>query len=87
MYSPVITAPLNLEKTLKLDDGRMYVGVTAATGNSHWQVHDILQWQFTSLYIDRDYTPPLVVNGIGSKDCVNMTECVNFPDFETINKI
>jgi hypothetical protein len=82
MYSPIITCPLNLEKTLSLDDGRMYVGLTAATGNSHWQVHDILQWQFSSLYIDRLYTPPTIVNGIGAKYCVNETVCVNFPDYD-----
>ena len=32
--SPVITIPMNLDATLKLDSGRMYVGLTAATGIS-----------------------------------------------------
>ena len=82
MYSPVITTPLNLEKTLDLDEGRMYVGITAATGDAHWQVHDILGWQFTSLFIDQDYTPPQVVNGEGARDCINETVCVNYPDFD-----
>lgn len=82
MYSPIITTPLNLEKTLQLDEGRMYVGLTAATGSAHWQVHDILGFQFSSLYIDRDYTPPQVVNGEGAKDCANYTVCTNFPDFD-----
>merc|ERR1712000_240709 len=66
MYSPIITTPLNLDKTLELDEGRMYVGVTAATGESHWQAHDILGFQFTSLFVDQDYTPPQVVNGEGA---------------------
>ena len=39
MYSPVITTPLNLDSTLHLDNGRMYVGLTAATGDSHFQVY------------------------------------------------
>ena len=30
--SPVITTLINLDSTLKLDNGRMYVGLTAATG-------------------------------------------------------
>lgn len=82
MYSPIITTPLNLEKTLQLDEGRMYVGITAATGNAHWQVHDLLGFQFSSLYIDQKYTPPQVVNGEGAKDCSNYTVCTNFPDFD-----
>lgn len=82
MYSPIITTPLNLDKTLELDEGRMYVGVTAATGESHWQAHDILGFQFTSLFVDQDYTPPQVVNGEGAKDCVNETVCVNRPDYD-----
>mmetsp|Transcript_14047 Transcript_14047/g.30832 ORF Transcript_14047/g.30832 Transcript_14047/m.30832 type:complete len:963 (-) Transcript_14047:82-2970(-) len=43
MYSPVITTPINLASTLALDDGRSYVGLTAATGDEYWQAHDILR--------------------------------------------
>lgn len=82
LFAPIITTPLNLEKTLDLDEGRMYVGITGATGDAHWQAHDILSWQFTSLYIDRDYYPPVVVNGEGAHDCVNRTVCTNFPDLD-----
>jgi hypothetical protein len=82
LYSPIITTPLNLEKTIDLDNGRMYVGVTAATGDAHWQAHDILEWQFSSLYIDKDYYPPQVVNGEGARDCVNRSVCVNSPDYD-----
>jgi hypothetical protein len=81
MYSPVITTPLNLESTLNLDNGRMYVGLTAATGDSNYQVHEILGWQFRSLYIDKIYYPPLIVNGEGAHECVNETECVHKPDY------
>jgi len=56
LYSPVITTPLNLEATLNLDNGRMYVGLTAATGDSHFQTHEILSWQFRSLYADKVVT-------------------------------
>ena len=52
MYSPTITTPINLDYTLKLDNGRAYVGLTAATGESLWQAHDVLSWQFSSLYVD-----------------------------------
>ena len=44
MFSPVLITPLNLAATLKLDDGRSYVGVTAATGSEHWQAHDVLRF-------------------------------------------
>eukprot|EP01041_Mallomonas_annulata_P008232 gene8232-16928_t len=82
LYSPVITTPLNLDATLKLDSGRMYVGLTSATGDNHWQAHDLLDWRFQSLYKDIAYTHPLVVNDEGSYECVNTTECVHRPDFE-----
>jgi len=82
MYSPTITTPINLDKTLKLDNGRAYVGLTAATGESLWQAHDILSWQFSSLYIDEKYNPPTVVNGEGAHACVNETECVHVPEYD-----
>ncbi len=82
LYTPIITTPLNLDKTLKLDDGRAFVGLTAATGDSHWQSHDILSWKFKSLFIDQKYTPPLIVNGVGDRQCRNLAECVNFPDYD-----
>lgn len=82
MYSPVITTPLNLDSTLRLEDGRMYVGITAATGDNHWQAHDILSWQFKSLYIDKVYQPPLILNGEGDYRCVNVDECVHLPDYD-----
>lgn len=82
LYSPVITTPIDLASTLKLDSGRAYVGVTAATGDNDWQAHDILAWSFSSLYIDQDYNPPVRVNGIGDFQCVNLTACVHHPDYE-----
>jgi hypothetical protein len=82
MYSPIITTPLNLDATLTLDSGRMYVGVTAATGNNHWQVHDLLSWNFQSLFIDEAYTPPMIVNGEGAYQCMNDTVCVHYPDYD-----
>lgn len=80
MYSPVITTPMNLGATLSLEDGRAYVGLTAATGDQYWQAQDILEWQFTSLFVDEDYTPPVKVNNDGVYQCVNVTECVHPPD-------
>ncbi len=82
LYSPVITTPINLESTIKLEDGRMYVGLTAATGDNHWQAHDILSWQFKSLYKDKKYQRPLIINGEGDYQCANLKECVNFPDYD-----
>lgn len=82
MYSPVLTTALNLDKTLNLDDGRAYIGLTAATGVRNWQNHDILGWQFTSLHIDDNYTPPPIVNGEGAYQCINETVCVNHIDYD-----
>ncbi len=82
MYSPVITTPLNLAATLQLDDGRSYVGITASTGDQYWQAHDILGWKWTSLFIDEEYHPPLIVNDEGDHRCRNNTECVHFVDYD-----
>jgi hypothetical protein len=82
MYSPVITTPINLGATLSLDDGRAYVGLTAATGDQYWQAQDILEWKWTSLFVDEEYTPPLVVNKEGDYRCVNESVCVHPVDFD-----
>ena len=82
LYSPVLTVPLNLEATLKMDAGRMYVGLTSATGNSNWQAHDVLQWQFRSLFEDRAYEPPVVVNGEGAHECRDASVCVHEPEYD-----
>jgi hypothetical protein len=82
LYSPVIITPINLDATLKLDDGRAYVGFTAATGDSHWQAHDILDWRWESLYQNKEYNEPLIVNGEGAYECVNETACVHPVDYD-----
>lgn len=82
LYSPVITTALNLEFTISLDNGRAYVGLTSATGDNHWQAHDILEWQFQSLYHDIPYTPPLVIGGVGGQSCVNETVCTHREDYD-----
>jgi hypothetical protein len=52
-----LVAPLNLADTLRLDHGRAWVGFTSATGDDTWQVHDILQWEFSSLRMDSTTVP------------------------------
>jgi hypothetical protein len=54
---PVLVTPLNLAHTLYLNHGRAWVGFTSATGDDTWQVHDILQWEFSSLRMDRHFFP------------------------------
>lgn len=49
MDNPLIITPLNLCSTLNLHSGRAWVGFTAATGEAHFQAHDILRWRFSSL--------------------------------------
>ena len=45
--TPLLTVPCNLENTLRLDQGRAWVGFTASTGSSAWQGHEVLAWEFT----------------------------------------
>jgi hypothetical protein len=47
LANPVMTVYLNLEKLLNLDNGRAWVGFTAASG-SDWQCHDLVSWTFDS---------------------------------------
>ena len=41
---PVLTVSVDLAQTLDLDQGRAWVGFTAATGGG-WQNHDIQNWR------------------------------------------
>lgn len=82
LYSPVIITPLNLDATLDLDNGRAHVGFTAATGTNHWQVHDLLDWSWTSLFLNKDYTPPLVLNVEGGHKCTDESVCVKLADHD-----
>jgi lectin family protein/CHRD domain-containing protein len=45
MTKPILTVPVDLATTLKLDNGTAWVGFTAATGN-RFQAHDILSFSF-----------------------------------------
>ena len=78
MLSPVAALPLNLDATLSLDSGRAWVGFTAATGANMWQVHDILDWEFSSLRKTPHYSPPVVINPSGKDGawrCAVGTHC------------
>ncbi len=82
LFSPIITTPINLESTLKLDRGKATVGFTGSTGDTHWQTQDILLWTFDSLTLDGDYTPPLIINGEGSFECEDVLSCPHLPDLQ-----
>ncbi len=45
------------------NEPRAIIGITAATGDKNWQSHDILSWDFKSLYLDPAYNPPILING------------------------
>lgn len=79
---PVLITMLNIEDTLHLDNGRAFVGFTAGTGDNNWQAHDVLSWQFRSLWQNRPYTRPSVVNGEGAFECINEEKCVHRPDLD-----
>jgi len=77
---PVLIVPLNMEATLNLNHGRAWVGFTAATGFNTWQVHDILDWRFTSMRRDnvkKDYVPSPVVNGENAFKCSGVNDAVD----------
>tara|TARA_B110000208_G_C11744366_1_gene421152 strand:- start:681 stop:1100 length:420 start_codon:yes stop_codon:yes gene_type:complete len=71
MTAPLLILPLNLGALLdtKATDGRAWVGFTAATGDSHWQAHDIMEWEFASTRIDlfnAQRAGPALVGGVGA---------------------
>jgi hypothetical protein len=43
--APVLSVPVDLSGTLRLDDGSAFVGFTAATGGA-FETHEILGWEF-----------------------------------------
>lgn len=66
LLDPVLITPVHLAKTLTLNHGRAWVGFSAATGKETWQVHDVMDWTFTSLRMDSIYVAPTIVNGVGA---------------------
>jgi hypothetical protein len=56
LKNPVMTVYVNLNKVMDLDDGRAWVGFTAASG-ADWQNHDLVSWTF------RDAAATTPVNG------------------------
>lgn len=58
LVTPILVIPINLDALLELHHGRAFVGFTAATGTQTWQVHDVLEWSFTSLRQDPLHVPP-----------------------------
>ena len=55
----VLITPLNLASTLQLNHGRAWIGFTASTGKETWQVHDVLDWEFSSLRMDIEEVPSI----------------------------
>jgi Legume lectin domain len=45
--NPLMTVYVNLAKVMNLDNGRAWVGFTAASG-ADWQNHDLVSWAFAS---------------------------------------
>eukprot|EP00939_MAST-03C_sp_MAST-3C-sp1_P002380 g2380.t1 len=77
LVTPLLITPLNLATTLDLENGRAWVGFSAATGLATWQVHDILSWSFRSSRIDPPYVPPVIMNGEGAHACSDEGACVH----------
>ena len=47
LENPLMTVYVNLAKVMNLDNGRAWVGFTAASG-ADWQNHDLVSWAFAS---------------------------------------
>ncbi|EGZ18104.1 hypothetical protein PHYSODRAFT_315105 [Phytophthora sojae] len=45
--TPILTVPINLSATLRLDSDEAFVGFTTSTSSS-WQKHDVLGWFYCS---------------------------------------
>ena len=48
-----------------LENGRAWIGFTAATGESIWQAHDILSWQYRALRETPPQYQPAIINDNG----------------------
>ena len=75
MFTPLFVIPLNLADTLALDNGRAYIGFTAATGSETWQVHDILNWEFTATREEAKVYAPPIINKVGGHVCSRPGAC------------
>jgi hypothetical protein len=62
LFTPIFTTVINVASTLSLDNGRAWVGFTASTGESFYQVHDIMSWQFAALRETQREYPSEIVN-------------------------
>ncbi len=51
LYTPLFVVPMNLGSTLKLDNGRAWVGFTSATGENQWQVYILYIYTYKYMYI------------------------------------
>ena len=47
LQNPLMTVKVNLTRVMNLDQGRAWVGFTAASG-ADWQNHDLISWTFDS---------------------------------------
>ena len=77
LVDPLLITPMNLDATIKLHNGRAWAGFSSATGDDHFQVHDILSWEFMQLYIDPPFYQPPIVNNEGAFACASAEECVH----------
>jgi len=62
LTTPLLSTNIDLASSMLLDDGRAWVGMTAATG-SDYQNHDILNWSFTSTPVPEPSTLLLATLG------------------------
>jgi hypothetical protein len=67
LTSPVLTVPVDLGTTLSLDNGRAWIGFTAATGGRS-QAHDILSFSLVETSADIDIIPGSDPNSINCEN-------------------
>jgi Legume lectin domain len=80
LENPLMTVYVNLARVMDLDNGRAWVGFTAASG-ADWQNHDLVSWTFGSSAgaiqnVTRTLSPTEITNPTPSPAPVYLVETV-----------
>ncbi|HXR04890.1 MAG TPA: L-type lectin-domain containing protein [Verrucomicrobiae bacterium] len=84
LENPLMTVYVNLAKVMNLDNGRAWVGFTAASG-ADWQNHDLISWAFESAEViaqpgaARGSSQPPITNPVPPSPLVYLGQTIQTP--------